>query len=180
MVTGAPGAGKTATGREVARQLGAALLDLDSLTNPLVDLLVEAWGGEGYDDESVAPLLRDARYECLLAAAEDCLGAGTSVVLVAPFTSERRSAVAWEWLADRLRASGGEPLLAWLHITTDELGRRLVARSADRDHAKLRDLKSHLATLDLSPPVAPHLAVEAADAPQDQAAHILQALAGRS
>lgn len=176
-LTGAPGSGKSATARELAARTGAALLDLDTLTNPLVDRLMEALSGDGLDDRRVADQIRTARYECLVGAAEDCLAAEVPVVLVAPFTRERQDAEAWAALADRLGEAGGEARLVWLRITADELGRRLVARGAGRDHAKLRDLDAHLATVDLSPPTTPHLAVDASASPPLQAEEIRRALA---
>ncbi|WP_299518728.1 AAA family ATPase [uncultured Serinicoccus sp.] len=176
-VTGAPGAGKTSTGRELARVLGAALLDLDTLTNPLVDLLVASLGGQGYDDPQVAPQVRRARYACLVGAAQDCLRTGTPVVLVAPFTGERADPQAWAVLARTLTEAGGEPWLAWLEISAGELGARLRARGAPRDHAKLADLEGYLGGVDLAPPLAPHLAVDATLPPQEQARDLRRRLA---
>ncbi|MFK5584083.1 MULTISPECIES: AAA family ATPase [unclassified Serinicoccus] len=181
-VTGAPGAGKTSTAQELARSLGAALLDLDTLTNPLLDLLVEALGSNGnsggYDDPDVpvAARLRTARYACLVGAAQDCLRTGTPVVLVAPFTAERSDPTAWAALAQQLAAAGGDPHLAWLRIGVDQLGERLRARQAERDRAKLADLGAYLASVDLAPPVVPHLAVDAARAPAEQARSLLERL----
>lgn len=179
-VTGAPGAGKTSTAQELARLLGAALLDLDTLTNPLLDLLVEELGGNGnaYDgvDPAVAARLRTARYACLLGAAQDCLRTGTPVVLVAPFTAERSDPAAWAALGKQLAAAGGDPHLAWLRIGADQLGARLRARQAERDRAKLADLEAYLASVDLAPPVVPHLAVDAARAPAEQARSLLERL----
>lgn len=174
VMTGPPGAGKSSTGRELASLTGAAVLDLDSLTNPLVDVVVQALGGEGYDDDRVGPLVREARYECLLRTAEDCLRAGTPVVLVAPFTAERTDLTAWMGMATRLSEAGGDACLVWLRISREELGRRLRERGAERDETKLRDLTSYLASLDLSPPDTPHLAVDAAESPARQAHELLR------
>lgn len=178
VLTGPPGAGKSATARELASLSGAPLLDLDQMTNPLVDLVLQATGGAGYDDPQVAPLMRSARYECLLGVADDCLHSGVSVVLVAPFTQERRDATAWTSLAARLGEAGGEAHLAWLRITPDELGRRLQQRSAARDAAKLADLAAYIATLDLAPPTTPHVVLEASQTPTEQAQQLLNHLAG--
>lgn len=169
-VTGAPGAGKTSTAQELARSLGAALLDLDTLTNPLLDLLV---------DDPEVPVdvrLRTARYACLIGAAQDCLRTGTPVVLVAPFTAERSDPAAWAALARQLAAAGGDPHLAWLRIGADQLGERLRARQAERDRTKLADLEGYLASVDLAPPVVPHLVVDAARTPAEQARGLLERL----
>lgn len=41
LVAGAPGSGKSTLGRELSRELGLPLLDLDTVTNPVLDALVE-------------------------------------------------------------------------------------------------------------------------------------------
>jgi predicted kinase len=176
VVTGAPGAGKSATGEALARALGAAPLDQDTLTNPLVDVVAAALGVVDYADPRLAEAVRTARYECLLRVAEDCLRSGLPVVLVAPFTAERRDPAAWEALADRLRAAGGSPVLAWLRIGPDELARRVLGRGAARDAAKLADVRSWIAGVDLGAPAAPHLEVDAALAPEEQALDLRERL----
>lgn len=168
-ITGAPGSGKSSTGRELAALMGAALLDLDTLTNPMVDVVMDALGGQGYDDARVAPLMRRARYECLIGAAEDSLRAGTSVVMVAPFTAERSDLQAWSTLSGRLEAAGGQPQLVWVQIGPEELAHRLTLRQASRDRSKLDDLDAYISQVDLDPPQVPHLAVDATDSAWDQA-----------
>ena len=114
-------------------------------------------------------MVRSARYECLVGAAQECLRVGAPVVLVAPFTSERRDPMAWTRLAGRLSEAGGEPHLVWLRISPEELSQRLRARGAGRDHGKLQDLAAYVSSVDLSPPEATHLVVDAADRPSHQA-----------
>lgn len=197
VVTGPPGAGKSTTGAAIAAALGAALLDLDSLTNPLADLVVrgligngEDQGGEeqggaepegeadganggGYDDPRVAATLRSARYACLMGAAADCLRAGTSVVLVAPFTRETRDPRRWDERETALREAGGEPQLVWLQIAPRDLRARLISRGAVRDRGKLADLDRYLAGLDLAAPAAPHRSLDATLTPQAQVSRML-------
>jgi predicted kinase len=168
-LTGPPGSGKSSTGRELATRLGAALLDLDTLTNPLVDVVLDSLGGQGYDDRRVAPLVRDARYDCLVGVAQECLRVGAAVVMVAPFTTERKDQRAWTRLAGRLSEAGGDPHLVWLRISADALSERLRARGAGRDLDKLQDLEAYVSSVDLSPPDTAHLVVDAADRPSHQA-----------
>lgn len=156
--------------------LDAALLDLDSVTNPLVDVVLRATGGAGYDDEDTAQLIRPARYACLLATAEDCLRVGVNVVLVAPFTTERADEQAWKGVTDRLTTAGGEAHMLFLRISQGELRQRLLTRSAERDLRKLVDLDAYVGSLDLSAPRVPHVTLDAHQSPQAQAKSAIEQL----
>lgn len=97
-VAGVAGSGKSTLGRAVARRLRAPLLDLDTLTNPLLDAL----GAEVFDGHWLASrhaaLVRRVRYAALLATAAEVLGSAGRVVLVAPFTAELAGGDAWRAL----------------------------------------------------------------------------------
>jgi predicted kinase len=161
VLSGAPATGKSTVGRALARRLGAALVDLDTATAPLVAVVAGMLGVSDLDDPRLAGPTRGARYETLVAVAEDSLAVGTPVVLVAPFTTERRSGTAWEALAARLRVAGGEPTLVWLRLDPDVVLHRLRARGAARDEAKLDDPEAYLQRLAADPPACPHLDVDA-------------------
>lgn len=176
-MTGAPASGKSTTAAEVARRLGAAVLDLDSMTNPLVDIVASATGASDYGDPTVADLTRDARYECLTRVARDCLEAGVSVVLIAPFTAERKDSAAWERLAARLETGGGLVRLAWIRVTEELLVERIVARGAARDADKIAGLRDYVASVDLTPPRTSHIELDGAASPESQAATVVTALA---
>jgi len=161
LLSGPPAAGKTTVGQDLARHLGAALLDLDTATAPLVAVVAQLVGTTDLDDRGLATATREARYETLIALAEDNLRMGISVVVVAPFTAERRHPTAWERLVARLREAGGEPLLVWLRLDAVHVAARLRARGAGRDRAKSADPESVAAALDLNEPDVPHAAVDA-------------------
>lgn len=175
LVSGPPASGKTTLAREVAERIGACLLDLDVVTGALTEAIGKLVGSTDLDSPAFAGDLRVARYECLLAAAEDNLRLGRPVVLVAPFTAERTSPAAWESVRRRLIAAGGRPNLVWLRVSRDELVRRLRARGADRDAAKLADPESFLANHSVTPPAVEHVAVDAVDNVSVQLARILAA-----
>lgn len=176
MMTGPPGAGKTTTGRVLAGQIGAALLDLDSMTNPLVDVIGRLAGASAYDDPRLAALARDARYGGLVQVAGDCVEAGVAVVMVAPFTTEREDAQAWNRLEGVLSQRGGRVVLVWQRISRTALGARLVARGAVRDQAKIRDLEGYLDSISCEPPRVPFLEVDAEAGSEEQASAIMSAL----
>lgn len=176
VLTGPPGAGKSSTGLELARLMRAAILDQDAMTNALVDVVGDVVGVHDYDDVRLASLVRVARYASLLRVAADCVAAGVSVILVAPFTSERRNLDAWSRLVEEVAAFGGEARLVWLRISPEELADRLRARAAARDAGKLVDIKRYVGGLDLEAPVAPFIEVDAALPATEQAEMIRQVL----
>ncbi len=88
VVAGPAGSGKSTLGRALAAQLRAALVDLDSVTTPLLDALPsEALGGHWLTSPH-AGAIRSGRYAALRATAADVLATAGRVVVVAPFTAE--------------------------------------------------------------------------------------------
>lgn len=160
VVTGWPASGKSTLARALAASLGAALLDLDTATGPLVAVVAEQVGTTDLSDPRLADLTRGPRYETLLALAEDSLRVGTPVVLVAPFSDERRDAAARHRLDVRLRRAGGRPLLVWVRVHPDTLVRRMRGRGSVRDVGKIADPAAYVAGLDPAEPAGPHLAVD--------------------
>jgi hypothetical protein len=123
------------------------------------------------DDPRLATLTRTARYETITCLAEDNLRAGRTVLLVAPFTEERKNLDAWEELSRRLRHAGALTVtMVWLDLSRDELLRRMHARGADRDADKLRGEQRFIDQLHLGPPVGPHIPIHAVG-PVDQLVH---------
>jgi predicted kinase len=168
LITGPPASGKSTLARAVAARLRAALLDQDVVTGALTAVVGDLVGTHDLDDPRLAALTRDARYEAVLATAEDNLLAGTPVVLVAPFTAERADPAAWRRVRDRLAAAGGRPALVWLRLPADELVHRLRSRRAARDSGKLADSAAFASAELLRPPVVEHVAVDATAATEQQ------------
>jgi predicted kinase len=156
---GPPASGKTTLGRALAPALHAALLDLDVATGPLTHLVMTLLGARDLSEPGLAELTRGPRYETLLALTEDVTRAGISCVVVAPFTDERNPA---RWAAIRTRLEPhADAVLVWLSVPAAELSRRLAARAAARDADKLGDVPTWLAGIDLTPPAAPHVLLDA-------------------
>lgn len=132
-VGGAPGSGKTTVGALVARAVGAAIVDLDSVTTPLVEAVAAASGEVADLDAPRYAALRDARYACLAAVVADCLAAGVDVVAVAPFT---REAVDGTWREWGMESGAPSVTTCWLDLDPDEAARRACARGLPRDLAK--------------------------------------------
>jgi predicted kinase len=162
LIAGPPASGKSMVGASLARTLGAALIDLDAATEPLLSVIESLANVDDIDDPRLVTLTRADRYETITRLAEDNLRVGNTVLLVAPFSEERKNLRAWEELVDRLhRAAGGAVTMIWLYLSREELLQRMRARGADRDAAKLSREQRFIDQLDLGPPVGPHIPIHA-------------------
>ncbi|RKR75191.1 AAA family ATPase [Frondihabitans australicus] len=138
LVCGVPASGKTTFGRELARHLGYALLDLDTVTNPLFEYV----GGEFLVDVPTAEAptratVNDVRYQCLFDTAAEIMSVGVSVVVIAPFTSERTFPAAWARVPVKLGVDDSDVTLAWVDTPKEEVVARMIKRGADRDLDKI-------------------------------------------
>lgn len=89
LITGPAGSGKSTLGAGLAVRTGAALVDEDVLTNPLVAVVAELAGGsDDIDHARLRERVRTARYRALFDVVAAQLACGLSVVAVAPFTAE--------------------------------------------------------------------------------------------
>jgi predicted kinase len=162
LIAGPPASGKSRVGASLARTLGAALIDLDAATEPLLSVIESLVKVDDIDDPRLATLTRADRYETITRLAEDNLRVGNTVLLVAPFTEERKNLHAWEELIDRLhRAPAGAVTMIWLYLSREELLQRMRTRGADRDEPKLSREQRFIDQLDLGPPVGPHIPIHA-------------------
>lgn len=135
-VAGPPGSGKSTFALAFARAGGHVLLDLDDVAGSLTAaaLALVGAGEEAVDDPGIGAVLRGARYEALERTAVANLRIGRTVVLVAPFTVERRDPGAWASLASRL---GTTPLLCDVAAPPEVCRARIARRAAPRDAAKV-------------------------------------------
>ena len=162
LVAGPPASGKSTVGAALAKTLEATLIDQDVATGQLLSIIESLVNIDDIDDPQLAALTRPARYETVTRLAEDNLRLGNTVLLVAPFTAERKNLPAWQELCHRLRrAGGGAVAMVWLYLSREELLQRLRVRAADRDAAKLGGGQRFLDQLELGPPVGPHIPVHA-------------------
>jgi predicted kinase len=132
VIGGAGATGKSSLSRVLARRLGVAVLDQDVVTNPLMGRLAEA---HDIPLDFGHPLLtgatRDARYRCLTDTAALNASVGVGSILVAPFTAEVSSEVAWG--AFTASVAPGVPVLIWLHLDAERLAARRSRRNLPRD-----------------------------------------------
>jgi predicted kinase len=170
VVAGAAGAGKSTVAAVVARELPAALIDIDVTFGPIVPLLTGHSRG----------VVRDALYEALVDTAAAAARAGAHVVIAAPFTRERRDPRAWENLCDRCAEAGAEAVLVWMCVPEAALAERLAARGAGRDASKLANLAEWLREASPeTPPNVPHIELDGTRAADVTARALLTELAAR-
>lgn len=176
VVAGPPGSGKSTLGAVLAAATGAALLDQDVVTGPLVAVLADVVGaGDDLDHPALRGPVREARYAAVLDTAAAQLAAGLDVVLVAPFTREVSAPDAWRSLERRLRADGARHVdLLWLDCPPDVLLDRLRRRGAVRDRARLRPDAAREFVAGLRSPAVPALRVDATAPPREQVATVLR------
>jgi sugar-phosphatase len=169
VVAGVAGTGKTTLGRALAGALGLPLLDLDSVTVPLLDRL-GAHLPSGHWMTAPAEIgIRAGRYAALREVARDVLSTGPGAVLVAPFTAELRGGPEWRELAGAL--SPAVLHVVYLSGPADLVRSRRALRGAARDRHRPDDAF-------VEPPAVDVLLLDAALPTERQLDHVLGALSG--
>ncbi len=166
-VAGVAGSGKSTLGRALATALGAPLLDLDSMTNPLLDRLPPGALGGHWLVSPHGAAIRDGRYAALRAVTRDTVATAGRAVLVAPFTAELRGGEPW----DLLRRAAGAAGLRVVHIDGDAdlFAARRAVRAEERD-------RHRIAPPPAPPPAVPVVTVDGALTTDQQVGLVLGAL----
>jgi len=156
VLAGAAGTGKSTLGAVLAVRIGAALLDFDTLTEPLAVALL---GGRALGTPHEREVVRPLRYATLTAVALEVLGCGVGVVAAAPWTRELEDGAWLAHLTSQVGERGGRLVVA--HLRCDEPVRlaRVARRGAARDAGRPPPAPAprpavahlHLDTTDLGP-----------------------------
>lgn len=160
IVLGAPASGKSTYARALAARCGAALVDIDTATEPVVRAALSSQGRDPDDRDSAffKEHFRQPIYDALFQIARENLGQIDAVV-VGPFTSEQRDP---DWLG-KVAAQLGVPCRVEAHWVTcpPEIRReRMALRANPRDASKLADWRSHQAYYgEQAPPLFEHIKV---------------------
>lgn len=166
IVCGTPGAGKTTHARRLAAARHATLLDIDTVTERLVRVGLEA-AGHSPDDRDSAYFKRAWRepiYDTLFDIARENLPV-QDVIIVGPFTREIRDP---GWPAQLARDLGAAIEVHYVHCDPALRRQRLAARGDARDLAKLAEWDDYIKYYgDEQPPVFAHVAVDGAAAADD-------------
>ena len=134
-VGGAPGAGKTTVGALVAAAGGLCLVDLDSVTTPLVEAFAASLGTVADLDAPRFAALRDGPLRLPRPRSSPTTCGPAAASSPSPRSrSEAADAVAWR---ERARAWGAtRVVLCWLDVDPGEAAARAAARGLPRDLAK--------------------------------------------
>ncbi len=142
IVVGPPGSGKTTYGKKLAKDLNAAFLDIDTVTEKLVQS-AQSYAGKDPNDRD-SPEFKEAFrmpiYDTLFAIAKENLPS-TDVVLTGPFTAESRDA---SWL-DKLKSDFQTNVqIHHVYCSVEERLQRMKERNNPRDLPKLADWESYI------------------------------------
>lgn len=137
---GGAGSGKSTLSRHLSTVTGAAYLDKDSLSGPLVRFSLRALGHDPDDreaNETYVAQVMPLEYESLFAVAGENLALGHSVVLDAPFVAY----LADPGFLETATAGWPDALVRVVHVraSAEVVQERLRRRGLDRDRAKLAD-----------------------------------------
>lgn len=155
VICGNAGVGKSTFAARFCAARGAALIDIDTVTERLAKLVLRAQGIPEDDRDSAAykQLLREPIYETLFDVALDNLPL-LPCVIVGPFTRERRDPGWPARLSERLAT---QIEIYYLWCEPEERRRRLERRGNPRDRGKLLDYAAYAAEgEDAGPPPFPH------------------------
>ena len=130
-VSGVAGSGKSTLGRALAVTTRLPLLDLDTLTNPLLDRLSGIAPEQHWLASPSTTDIRDGRYAALRAVARDVVATAGGAVMVAPFTAELHGEAEWDSLVEAVAPS--ELRLIHLRGDADLLAMRRAVRGEPRD-----------------------------------------------
>jgi predicted kinase len=161
IVCGSPGAGKSTYAKRLASMLGAALLDIDTVTERLVRIALRESGHDpdDRDSEYFKRAFREPIYETLFDIARENL-TFQDVVVVGPFTKELRDP---DWPSHLSKTLGGPVEVYYVTCPPETRKGRLAKRGDARDLAKLRDWENYIQYYEESPPVFEHVLVDGAD-----------------
>ncbi len=162
IVCGNAGVGKTTYGAKLAQDLSGALLDIDTASERLVRVGLAGYGlpEDDRDSPRYKELFREAIHETLWLLARDCL-ASVPVVVVAPFTQERRQVTFPRRVEERLGVAVTVHYL-WCRETDRKV--RIVRRGNPRDAGKIAEWDSFSAHgQDPSRPPFEHIFVDTSE-----------------
>jgi predicted kinase len=160
IVCGSPGAGKSSYAKTLASTRRAVLLDIDTVTERLVQLALQETDRDPDDRDSAyfKRTFRQPIYETLFDIARENLPF-LDVVMVGPFTKEQRDP---DWPAKLSQRLGGPVEVHYVFCPAEVRRHRLTERGNPRDRAKLKDWEHYLRYYDERPPACKHILVEGA------------------
>lgn len=158
IVCGRPGVGKTTYASVLAKHKNAVLLDIDTVTEPLVQAGLKLAGldQDDRDSELFKATFRDPIHQSLLAIANQNL-AFQDVIIVAPFSKEVQDP---KWLANLKCSVWPNVDIHYLVCNDSILRNRLKKRGNPRDAAKLSQWQEYTSSYKVTLPCFEHLLID--------------------
>lgn len=140
IITGCAGSGKTTIGKELAKHLGYAYIDKDTVTRDYTDFILTQLGSFAGDRESdlyknqILPI----EYKVTFKVCREVIENGDSVVLTIPFIGQIRD---WsKWISLKKEAGIMEDIdvkFIWIKHDIDTEKKNILKRGAVRDTYKI-------------------------------------------
>ena len=165
IVCGSPGSGKSWYGRKLSTELGAVLLDIDTVSERLVraGLRLGDHDQDDRDSNLFKSTFRQPIYETLFDIARHNLPLN-NIIIVGPFTQELRNP---DWPSELSHLLGSSVEIHYIYCAPEIRKVRLANRANPRDRAKLRDWPQHLRYYGTeTPPEFPHVFIDTSNVQQ--------------
>jgi len=158
IVCGSPGAGKTTYARKLVAAKNATLLDIDTVTERMVQIALRESGSDPNDRDSeyFKRIFREPIYATLFDIARENL-LFHDVVVVGPFTKEIRDPT---WPSKLSKTLSGPVEVHYITCPPETRKQRLTDRGDTRDLAKLRDWENYVQYYEENPPVFEHVLID--------------------
>lgn len=140
IVTGCAGAGKTTVGKELAKQLGFAYTDKDTITSDYTNFILTQLNSFAGDRESALykEQILPIEYKVTFNICKEMLDNGTNVVLAIPFISQIQD---WsKWVSIKNESGIDDNIIVkfiWLRHNIDIERINIIKRNDVRDTYKL-------------------------------------------
>lgn len=141
IITGCAGSGKTTVGKELAKQLGFAYIDKDTVTREYTDFILNELGSFAGDRESELYRSRilPIEYRVTFKVCREVLENGCSVVVTIPFISQIKDWSRWLAIKEEARIDDSvDTKFIWIKHDIDTEKKNIIKRNAVRDKYKLQ------------------------------------------
>ncbi len=141
IIAGCAGSGKTTVGKELAKQLGFAYIDKDTVTREYTDFILSELGSFAGDRESELYKRRilPIEYRVTFKVCREVLENGNSVVVTIPFISQIKDWSRWLTIKEEARIDDSvDTKFIWIKHDIDTEKKNIIKRNAVRDKYKLQ------------------------------------------
>lgn len=135
LVTGQPAVGKTTYAKKLAQAKGACMIDIDTISEPIVKagLNMAGWPVDDRDSQAFKQAFREPVYEAMWQTAGQNL-TQVPVVMCGPFTRELEQP---DWHQQVEQKMHCPVTIYWLHASAKIIKMRMQKRGNKRDRDKL-------------------------------------------